>query len=206
MVSRPDDLSSDSYVRTLYYARRLIERRLYTAQIADCYIASLSHTTLIYKGLLAPSDLPRFYRDLDDPRYTSALAVFHQRYSTNTFPSWPLAQPVRMLAHNGEINTVQGNSNWMQAREEGLTSPLWGEQIKDLLPVIQPGTNSDSAQLDNVLELLSLSGRDLLHSMQMLVPPAWEHDPELNDAQRAWCEYHAGIMEPWDGPAALVFT
>jgi glutamate synthase domain-containing protein 2/glutamate synthase domain-containing protein 1/glutamate synthase domain-containing protein 3 len=206
LLSRPANLSSDSYVRTLYYARRLIERRLYTAQIADCYIASLSHTTLIYKGLLAPSDLPRFYRDLDDPRYTSALAVFHQRYSTNTFPSWPLAQPVRMLAHNGEINTVQGNSNWMKAREEGLTSPLWGDQIKDLLPVIQPGTNSDSAQLDNVLELLSLSDRDLLHSMQMLIPPAWEHDPEMNDAQQAWCEYHAGIMEPWDGPAALVFS
>lgn len=206
LLSRPADLSLDSYARVLYSARRLIERRLYAAQITDCYIASLSHTTLIYKGLLAPSDLAHFYRDLDDPRNTTALAVFHQRYSTNTFPSWPLAQPVRMLAHNGEINTVQGNSNWMKAREQALTSPLWGEKIKDLIPVIQPGNPSDSAQLDNVLELLSLSGRDLLHSMQMLIPPAWEQDPELDDAQRAWCEYHAGIMEPWDGPAALVFT
>ncbi len=206
LLSRPADLSVDSYARMLYTARRLIERRLYAAQISDCYIASLSHTTLIYKGLLAPSDLSRFYCDLDDPRYTSSLAVFHQRYSTNTFPSWPLAQPVRMLAHNGEINTVQGNSNWMKAREEALTSPLWGEKIQDVLPVIQPGISSDSAQLDNVLELLSLSGRDLLHSMQMLIPPAWEQDPELDDAQRAWCEYHAGITEPWDGPAAMVFS
>jgi glutamate synthase domain-containing protein 2/glutamate synthase domain-containing protein 1/glutamate synthase domain-containing protein 3 len=205
LLSRPVHLAREQYERDLYYARRLIERRLREAQISDCYIVSLSSTTLIHKGLLAPNELARFYLDLADPRYTSAIAVFHQRYSTNTFPSWPLAQPMRLLAHNGEINTLQGNRHWMQAREGGLSSPLWGERIQDLLPVIQP-SGSDSAQLDNVLELLCSSGRDLLHSMQMLIPPAWEKDPELDTAQRAWCEYHAGLIEPWDGPAALAFS
>ena len=205
LLKRPAELPAAQYASTLYYARRLIEGRLHAAHLDECYIVSLSHTTLIYKGLLAPSDLARFYLDLDDPRYSSALAVFHQRYSTNTFPSWPLAQPVRLLAHNGEINTVQGNRNWMQARESALASPVWDEKIKDLFPVVQ-ASGSDSAQLDNVLEFLHYSGRDLLHSMQMLIPPAWEQKPELDDAQRAWCEYHAGITEPWDGPAALVFS
>jgi len=202
---RPQHLTQEQYERKLYHARRLIERRLQEAQINDCYIVSLSCTTVVYKGLLAPNELARFYLDLADPRYTSAFAVFHQRYSTNTFPSWPLAQPMRILAHNGEINTIQGNLNWMQAREGTLSSPIWGDNLQDLLPIIQRG-GSDSAQLDNALELLTRSGRDLLHSMQMLIPPAWEHNPELDDAQRAWCEYHAGLMEPWDGPAALAFS
>src|SRR5581483_5571978 len=153
--------------------------------IANCYIVSLSHSTIIYKGLLDPSDLPRFYLDLANPLYKSALATFHQRYSTNTLPAWPLAQPVRMLAHNGEINTIQGNRNWMEAREGALSSPIWGEKAQ---------------------ELLVHSGRDLLHSVQMLIPPAWEQDTEMDEAQRAWCEYHAGLIEPWDGPAALVFS
>ncbi len=205
LITRPAHLSLDQYERDLYYARRLIEKHLLEAHIADCYLVSLSSRTLVYKGLLAPDQLSRFYLDLADPRYTSAIAVFHQRYSTNTFPSWPLAQPMRMLAHNGEINTIQGNRNWMQARESGFTSPLWGERVHALTPVVQEG-GSDSAQLDNALELLAQSGRDLLHSMQMLIPPAWEHDVEMNEEQRAWCEYHAGLVEPWDGPAALVFS
>ncbi|GHO92024.1 glutamate synthase [Reticulibacter mediterranei] len=205
LVTRPAQISLPEYDRALYRARRLVEQRFSEAQIADGYVVSFSRTTLIYKGLLAPAELARFYLDLADPRYTSALAVFHQRYSTNTFPAWPLAQPMRMLAHNGEINTIQGNRNWMEARERSLTSPVWGDTIQDLLPVVQPGA-SDSSQLDNALELLSYSGRSLLHSMQMLIPPAWEQDPELDVAQRAWCEYHAGLIEPWDGPAALVFT
>ncbi|GAC1398393.1 MAG: glutamate synthase large subunit [Ktedonobacteraceae bacterium] len=206
VVTRPAHLDAASYERKLYYARRLIEQRLRTAQIDDCYIVSFSHRILIYKGLLAPNELANFYLDLADPRYTSAIAVFHQRYSTNTFPSWPLAQPLRFLAHNGEVNTIQGNRNWMAASEGSLTSPVWGKQVRDLVPVIQPGTVSDSAQLDNVLELLTCSGRDLLQAMQMLVPPAWEHDDTMDDAQRAWCAYHAGLIEPWDGPAALVFS
>jgi glutamate synthase domain-containing protein 2/glutamate synthase domain-containing protein 1/glutamate synthase domain-containing protein 3 len=205
LVTRPAHVSLPEYDRALYRARRLVEQRFSEAQIADGYIVSFSRTTLIYKGLLAPAELARFYLDLSDPRYTSALAVFHQRYSTNTFPAWPLAQPMRMLAHNGEINTIQGNRNWMEARERSLTSSVWGDAIQDLLPVVQPGA-SDSSQLDNALELLSYSGRSLLHSMQMLIPPAWEQDPEMDAAQRAWCEYHAGLIEPWDGPAALVFT
>ena len=205
LLARPPHLDVEQYERSLYHARRLIERRLHAEEIYDCYIASLSCTTVVYKGLLAPNELARFYLDLADPRYTSAFALFHQRYSTNTFPSWALAQPMRLLAHNGEINTLQGNHNWMQAREEALVSPLWGDELHDLLPIIQP-EGSDSAQLDNALDLLTRSGRDLLHSMHMLVPPAWEQNLELGAAQRAWCEYHAGMIEPWDGPAALAFS
>jgi glutamate synthase (NADPH/NADH) large chain/glutamate synthase (ferredoxin) len=206
LIARPAQLSISEYERVLYRARRLLEQRLRAEQLSDAYVVSLSRTTLIHKGLLAPDQLARFYLDLADPRYVSALAVFHQRYSTNTLPAWPLAQPMRLLAHNGEINTIQGNYNWMQARESTLTSPLWGDTIQDLLPVLPPGVPSDSARLDNALELLAFSGRSLLHSMQMLVPPAWEHDPQMDEAQRAWSEYHAGLIEPWDGPAALVFT
>ncbi|HKF35585.1 MAG TPA: glutamate synthase large subunit [Ktedonobacteraceae bacterium] len=202
LLTRPAHLDAEQYERSLYYARRLVERRWQEAGIDDAYVASLSRRTVVYKGLLAPDQLARFYLDLADPRYTSAFAIFHQRYSTNTFPSWPLAQPMRWLSHNGEINTIQGNRNWMQAREVALFSPHWGSRFHDLLPIIQPG-GSDSAQLDNVVELLALSGRDLLHSVQMLVPPAWEHDSEL---ESAWCEYHAGQIEPWDGPAALAFS
>ena len=205
LLLRPAHLTVKQYDRVLYQARRLIERRMQKAGIKDSYIVSLSRTLIVYKGLLAPNELARFYLDLADPRYTSAFVIFHQRYSTNTFPSWSLAQPMRLLAHNGEINTIQGNRNWMQAREAALFSPYWGSGFHDLLPIIQPG-GSDSAQLDNVLELLTLTERDLLHSMQMLIPPAWEHNPELDGAQRAWCEYHAGLIEPWDGPAALAFS
>nr|BBH90772.1 glutamate synthase [Thermosporothrix sp. COM3] len=205
LVSRPASLDVSAYEQTLYYARRLLEQRLHEARISDCYIASLSHRTIVYKGLLAPDQLARFYLDLVDPRYASALAVFHQRYSTNTFPSWPLAQPFRLLAHNGEINTLQGNRNWMRAREKSLSSPLWGERVNAFVPVLQEWS-SDSAQLDNALELISVSGRGLLHSVQMLVPPAWENDETFSEELRAWCEYHAGLTEPWDGPAALVFT
>ncbi len=205
LITCPQHLPREQFERDLYRARRLIEKRLQEAHIDGCYIVSLSCSTVVYKGLLAPNELARFYLDLADPRYTSSFAIFHQRYSTNTFPSWSLAQPMRMLAHNGEINTLQGNRNWMQAREGTLNSPVWGDDLCDLLPVIQQG-GSDSAELDNVLELLASSGRDILHSMQMLVPPAWEHNPALEDAERAWCEYHAGLMEPWDGPAALAFS
>jgi glutamate synthase domain-containing protein 2/glutamate synthase domain-containing protein 1/glutamate synthase domain-containing protein 3 len=205
LLARPQHLSTKQYERALYHTRRLIEQRLRDAHINDCYIVSFSRSTIIYKGLLAPNELARFYLDLADPRYTSAFAIFHQRYSTNTLPSWPLAQPMRLLAHNGEINTLMGNRNWMQARERALFSPLWGGKLRDLLPVIQEGS-SDSGELDNVLELLTLSGRDLLHSLQMLIPPAWEQDGALDSEQRAWCEYHAGLTEPWDGPAALMFS
>src|SRR5216684_1674815 len=205
LLTRPSHLNIEQYERSLNNAGPLIEQRWQEAGINEANVASLLVSTVSSKGLLAPNQLARFYLDLADPRYASAFAIFHQRYSTNTFPSWPLAQPLRLLAHNGEINTIQGNRNWMQAREVALFSPHWGSRFHDLLPIIQPG-GSDSAELDNVLELLAFSGRDLLHSMQMLIPPAWEHDPELESARRAWCEYHAGQIEPWDGPAALAFS
>src|SRR5579875_2097406 len=204
LLARPDHLSADEFERELYHARRLIEKRWREEQLTSSYIASFSSRTIVYKGLLAPTQLARFYRDLANERYTSSFAIFHQRYSTNTFPSWPLAQPMRFLAHNGEINTIQGNRHWMQARERSLASPLWGDRLSDLLPVVQ-ADSSDSGRLDNALELLALSGRDVLHSMQMLIPPAWEQDRELSQEERAWCEYHACCMEPWDGPAALIF-
>src|SRR5256714_3140941 len=205
LLKCPRHFTGQQNDRKLYHARRLIERRLQQAQMKECYVVSLSRTTIVYKGLLTPTELPRFYLDLVDPRYSSAFAIFHQRYSTNTFPSWSLAQPMRQLAHNGEINTIQGNLHWMKAREGTFFSPYWGSKMKDLLPVIQPG-GSDSAQLDDALELLTHSGRDLLQSVQMLIPPAWEQDAELTSEQRAWCEFHAGITEPWDGPAAPVFS
>ncbi len=205
LLQRPQHLTLQQYESSLYHARRLIEQRAQQAQLQDCYIVSLTCTSIVYKGLLAPSELARFYLDLADPRYSSAFAIFHQRYSTNTFPSWPLAQPMRLLAHNGEINTIQGNRHWMQAREGAMFSPQWGDELEHLLPTIQAG-GSDSAQLDNVLELLTYSGRDLLSSMQMLIPPAWEQNAELPAEQRAWCEYHAGLVEPWDGPATLIFS
>ena len=210
LLTRPSHLNIEQYERSLYYARRLVEQRWQEAGINDAYVASLSRSTVVYKGLLAPNQLARFYLDLADPRYTSAFAIFHQRYSTNTFPSWPLAQPLRLLAHNGEINTIQGNRNWMQAREVALFSPHWGSRFHDLLPIIQPG-GSDSAELDNVLELLAFSGRDLLHSMQMLIPPAWEHDPELESARRASenglrAQVRFEHRKPRFGPRLEVFT
>ena len=197
-------LDAEAYERLLYLVRKEAEAEL-ARQELDCYIPSFSHRTLVYKGLLVAWQLRGFYLDLQDPLFESALALFHQRYSTNTFPTWPLAQPFRLLAHNGEINTLMGNYNWMRAREPELSSRLWGEDIEGLKPIIVPG-GSDSAMLDNALEALVLSGRDLLHAMLMLVPEAWERMPDLDPAWRDFYEYHACLMEPWDGPAALAFT
>ncbi len=160
---------------------------------------------LIYKGLLVSASLEKFYRDLANPDYDTGLCVFHQRYSTNTFPTWPLGQPFRMLAHNGEINTIRGNRNWMSAREAELQADFWGEDIDLLKPIIQPG-GSDSASLDNALEALVMSGRSILHAMQMLVPPAWRSNKNISPELAAFYEYHSCFNEPWDGPAALVFS
>jgi glutamate synthase (ferredoxin) len=204
VVARPRGQDDGAFERTLYRLRRAIERRAANDDIA-LYIPSLSHATMVYKGLFVSPQLPKFYLDLADEAYETAIAVFHQRYSTNTFPSWPLAQPFRLLAHNGEINTLQGNVTWMASREAGLRSPLWPDGVADLLPVIQAG-GSDSAMLDNVLELLTRSGRDVLHAMLMLVPGAWEGVPDLPDAVRGFFEYHSCLVEPWDGPAGLAFS
>jgi glutamate synthase domain-containing protein 1 len=146
-----------------------------------------------------------FYPDLNDSSMVSALALVHQRYSTNTFPTWDLAQPFRYLAHNGEINTVKGNINWMRAREATLQSDLFGDDLKKLFPVIAPG-GSDSASFDNALELLVASGRSLPHAMMMMIPEAWDKNVHIDEGKRGFYEYHAAIMEPWDGPAAMAFT
>jgi glutamate synthase (ferredoxin) len=204
LIGRSGALTGEDFERALFLVRKGVERRLGEESIAGC-LPSCSHRTVVYKGLCVAPQLRRFYADLRDPSFETALAVFHQRYSTNTFPSWPLAQPFRLLAHNGEINTLGGNVNWTRAREADLCAPRWRERIRDLVPVIQP-EGSDSAMLDNVLELLVRSGRDLVHAMMMLVPEACEAAPEMDPGVRAWYEYHAGLCEPWDGPAALAFS
>ena len=168
------------------------------------YFVSLSSRTLGYKGMVTTLQLEPFYPDLQDERFASELAVVHSRYSTNTFPSWPLAQPLRMLAHNGEINTVGGNRNWMRARQSQLESELLGD-IRPLLPICTPGA-SDSASFDEVLELLTLTGRSLPHAIMMMVPEAYEKQTDLSPELRAFYDYHSNQMEPWDGPAALIFT
>jgi glutamate synthase (NADPH/NADH) large chain len=168
------------------------------------YLPSLSSRTLVYKGMVTTLQLEPFYPDLSDARFASKLALVHSRYSTNTFPSWPLAQPFRMIAHNGEINTVQGNRNWMRARQSQLESELLGD-ISQVLPIVTPGA-SDSASFDEVVELLTLTGRSLPHSIMMMVPEAWENQPDIDPGRRDFFEYHSMLMEPWDGPAALVFT
>jgi glutamate synthase (NADPH/NADH) large chain len=170
----------------------------------DLYFMSLSSRTMVYKGMVTTLQLEPFYPDLSDERFTSKLAIVHSRYSTNTFPSWPLAQPFRTIAHNGEINTVRGNRNWMRARQSQLESELLGD-MAPLLPIVSPGA-SDSASFDEVLELLTLTGRTLPHAVSMMVPEAWENQVGMDPDLRAFYEYHSMLMEPWDGPAAITFT
>ncbi|MBG6214842.1 MAG: glutamate synthase large subunit [Cryobacterium sp.] len=193
------DLVSDIALdRQTFRLRKRAEREL------EIYFVSLSCRTLVYKGMVTTLQLEPFYPDLSDERFVSTLALVHSRYSTNTFPSWPLAQPFRMIAHNGEINTVQGNRNWMRARQSQLESELLGD-LAPLLPIVTPGA-SDSASFDEVVELLSLSGRSLPHAIMMMVPEAWENQTDLEVERRDFYEYHSMLMEPWDGPAAIVFT
>ena len=205
LVGKPPKISLEEYERVLYYTRRQIEFAFERARLSDCYIPSFSSKTIIYKGLFVATELYHCYEDMADSTFETAIALFHQRYSTNTFPTWPLAQPFRHIGHNGEINTLLGNRNWMRAREPELKSPIWGEKIKDLVPVIQPG-GSDSAMLDNVLELLTASGYGILHSMATLIPEAWQNMPGMDQKDKSFFEYQACISEPWDGPAAMAFT
>ena len=165
----------------------------------------MSCRTVIYKGLLLADQVGKYYKDLPDPRLISALALVHQRFSTNTFPEWPLAHPYRMVAHNGEINTVKGNFNWMRAREGVMKSPVLGDDLKKLYPISFEG-QSDTATFDNALELLTMSGYPLAHAVMMMIPEAWEQHTTMDARRRAFYEYHAAMMEPWDGPAAMVFT
>ncbi len=205
LLRRPRWQGEEAFERTLYLTRKRIERRLRDAGLGRAYVCSLSSRTVAYKGLLAAAQLPRFYLDLADPDYETAVCVFHQRYSTNTVPRWSLAQPFRLLAHNGEINTLQGNVNFMRAREPRLAGRVWGDEVKDLVPVIEEGA-SDSGALDNALELLTLSGRDLPHALMMLLPQAYENDADVSPDLRGFYDYHATLMEPWDGPAALAVS
>lgn len=202
--SGEEPCSGERFEREVYLIRKRIERRMRELSLS-AYIVSLSHRTIVYKGLMVSSQLGRFYPDLQNPSFKTSFAIFHQRYSTNTLPNWKLAQPFRMLAHNGEINTLQGNRNWMRAREADLQGAIWGEEAEVLSPILWE-EGSDSANLDNALELLVLSGRSIVHAMMMLVPEAYEGIPDLDDDVRAFYEYHECLMEPWDGPAALCFS
>jgi glutamate synthase domain-containing protein 2/glutamate synthase domain-containing protein 1/glutamate synthase domain-containing protein 3 len=201
----PDE---DELERRLYVVRKRAEREIEASDLRDkdfFYLPSLSARTIVYKGLLLAPQISEFYVDLRDPDAVSALCLVHQRFSTNTFPTWQLAHPYRYVCHNGEINTVKGNVNWMYARQEVMASQHFGDKLKQLYPVVKRG-QSDSACLDNVVELLCLTGRELPHTMSMLIPEAWAGDPTMPEEKKAYYEYHASLMEPWDGPAAVAFT
>ena len=207
-LGRPAGLDEESFERLLYRVRRRTENEMAASEIEgkeDFYIPSLSCRTIIYKGLMLAPQIEKFYFELANPLVTSALCLVHQRFSTNTFPSWRLAHPYRYVAHNGEINTIRGNVSWMNARQSVFDSPHFGEQIDNLFPVVVPG-GSDSASLDNAVEFLYQSGRSLPHVMAMLIPEAWAANPDMDEDKRAFYEYHASLMEPWDGPAAIAFT
>ncbi len=200
--------SQDELERVLYVVRRRAEAEVADTDIREkdfFYVPSLSTRLITYKGLLLAPQIKQFYKELKDPETRSALCMVHQRFSTNTFPTWQLAHPYRMICHNGEINTVRGNVNWMHAREAVLKSDLFGENIEKLFPVIRPGL-SDTGSLDSAVEMLTLAGRELPHVMAMLIPEAWDADSTMPAEKRAFYEYHASLMEPWDGPAAVGFT
>ncbi|HWA90025.1 MAG TPA: glutamate synthase large subunit [Rhizomicrobium sp.] len=206
MFDAGDRMELETLDRRLYLCRRRIEKRVREASIQDFYVCSLSTRSLIYKGMFLAEQLSNFYPDLKDERFESAFAIFHQRYSTNTFPTWRLAQPFRMLAHNGEINTLKGNVNWMKNHEFKMASELFGEAGEDIKPIVQPG-GSDSAALDNVFEVLVRAGRSAPLAKTILVPESWTKKAStMPDLHRAMYSYANAVMEPWDGPAALVAT
>ncbi len=197
-----------TFDRQLYIIRKVAENRIFKSDLSarnDFYIPTLTCRIIIYKGLLLPEQMEEYYPDLLDPEFESALALVHQRYSTNTFPAWKLAQPFHVLCHNGEINTVKGNCNWMNARQGLFKSELFGEGIEKIFPIIQPGL-SDSACLDQAVELLYHTGRSLPHVMMMLIPEAWQNHKTMSPEKKAFYEYHSTLMEPWDGPASIPFT
>jgi glutamate synthase (ferredoxin) len=206
IIYRPPHIApGEAFERALFTARRRMEAALARAGLDDFYVVSLSSQTVVYKGLMLSTCLGQFYLDLLNPLYESALALIHTRYSTNTTSIWRRAQPFRMIAHNGEINTLQGNVNWMRARESTLRAAFWTDTPDEVGPIIDT-TGSDSGQVDNVLELLVRGGRDIHHSVAMLAPEAWENLPDIHPDRHAFYRYHAALMEPWDGPAAIVFS
>ena len=203
----PGCTDEDAFERKLLVIRKVVVSAVEAKRPAGSgfYVASLSVRTLGYKGMMLAARLDAYFPDLVDERMESALALVHQRFSTNTFPSWPLAQPFRYLCHNGEINTVRGNINWMNSRRHSMSSPLLGEDLDKLWPIIREGI-SDSATFDNALELLVAGGYSLAHAMMLMIPEAWQDNPLMDPERRAFYEYHAALMEPWDGPAAIAFT
>ena len=205
---KPEDADELWLERKLFVIRRRIENAVLGYGMEDVkafHIASMSSRTLLYKGMFLAEQVSAYYPDLSEPTVISAFAMVHQRYSTNTFPTWDLAQPFRMICHNGEINTLRGNINWMNARRSVLASPLFGESIKKLFPIVPEGI-SDSASFDRALEFLVLSGRSLPHAMMMMIPEAWENHQHMEPERKAFYQYHGSIMEPWDGPAAVAFA
>ncbi len=207
-IGRGDETAADRFEGTLLLVRKRAERAVRESSVEGrdaFYVASLSSQTIVFKGMLSAEQIETYFPDLGDPRMVSALALVHQRFSTNTFPSWPLAHPYRYLAHNGEINTLRGNINWMRAREGLFSSELFEEDIADLFPVLVEG-GSDSAVLDNALEMLVLCGRSLPHAVMMLIPEAWDGHESMSEEKKAFYEYHSCLMEPWDGPASIAFT
>ena len=206
-VKKVKNIDSDTFERELYLIRKRIENeieRLLVRNKEYFYICSLSSKTIVYKGLLLADQIEKYYLDLNDINFKSSMALVHQRFSTNTFPTWDLAQPFRYLAHNGEINTIKGNRNWMETREGVLNSEVYGEDINDLYPIIQKN-KSDSASVDNAFEFIKQNGRTNAHTLMMLIPEAWENDQYMSKEKKAFYEYHAAMIEPWDGPAAMFF-
>ena len=204
----PDVMVTDALERKLYVIRKMASHAIQQLNLKhgrEYFVPSMSARTIVYKGLLLCGQVGQYYRDLQDPRFVSALALVHQRFSTNTFPEWPLAHPYRMIAHNGEINTVKGNYNWLRAREGVMRSPVLGDDLKKLYPIVYAG-QSDTATFDNCLELLVMAGYPIAHAMMMMIPEAWEQHTLMDPKRRAFYEFHAAMMEPWDGPAAIAFT
>ena len=203
-----DVMVPNALERKLYVIRKLAGHKIQALNLKhgkEFYVPSMSTRTIVYKGLLLAHQVGLYYNDLMDARLTSAIALVHQRFSTNTFPSWELAHPYRMVAHNGEINTVKGNFNWLRARERTVASNVLGDDVKKLLPIIYEG-QSDTACLDNMLELLVMSGYPLAQAVMMTIPEAWEQASQMKPGQKDFYEYYAAMLEPWDGPAAICFT
>jgi glutamate synthase (NADPH) large chain len=204
----PDIMVTDALERKLYVIRKMASHAIQSLNLKhgkEYFVPSMSARTVVYKGLLLCGQVGQYYKDLRDPRFISALALVHQRFSTNTFPEWPLAHPYRLIAHNGEINTVKGNYNWLRAREGVMKSAVLGDDLKKLYPIVYAG-QSDTATFDNCLELLLMSGYPIAHAMMMMIPEAWEQHTLMDVKRRAFYEFHAAMMEPWDGPAAIAFT
>ncbi|HUH92635.1 MAG TPA: glutamate synthase large subunit [Casimicrobiaceae bacterium] len=203
-----NDLDQDALERKLYIIRKRSGHAIQALKLRhgkEFYVPSMSTRTLVYKGMLLAHQVGEYYRDLRDPTMVSALAMVHQRFSTNTFPTWDLAHPFRLVCHNGEINTLRGNVNWIRARQHGIASPVLGADLDKVWPLIYDG-QSDSASFDNALELLLMGGYPLAHAMMLMIPEAWAGNPLMDEDRRAFYEYHAALMEPWDGPAAMAFT